>query len=130
MFLDFILLSASNYFGTTECVELADSRFMEALNHYLAPSSTVSTSKVHRDYPVADSLFIKIQGSPNSIAEASTTARAILAKHGCTEMRFANGNKEADELWSHRREALIAILSYIEGSTVWTTDVWYVIHHT
>jgi hypothetical protein len=99
---------------------------MEALNHYINPSTLASGSKSREYYPVTDSLFIKIQGNPASIKETSTVAQAILAKHGCTGSRFANGKEEADKMWGHRREALFAVLSYIEGSSAWTTDVWYV----
>lgn len=93
---------------------------MEALNHSLSPGAPSS----EQPYLVADSLFIKIQGTPLMIAEASQTAREILGKHGCNRVRFARGSEEAHEIWSHRRGALLAILSYIEGSKVWTTDVW------
>jgi D-lactate dehydrogenase (cytochrome) len=100
---------------------------MEALNHYINPSAPASSSNYRAHYPITDTLFIKIQGNPASIKETSTVAQAILAKHRCTGLRFANGKEEADEMWGHRREALLAILSYIEGSSAWTTDVWYVL---
>jgi D-lactate dehydrogenase (cytochrome) len=103
---------------SVECVEFADARFMEALNHSLAPNAS------SQPYLVSDSLFIKLQGTPSIIAEASKAAREILSKHGCNRVRFARDDEESREIWGHRRGALLAILSYIEGSKVWTTDVW------
>lgn len=90
---------------------------MEALNHYIKPSQT-------KPYPLLDSLFIKLQGTPSAIKEAAAMTKSILAKHGCSHLRLANSKAESDEMWRHRREALLAILTYIDGSSAWTTDVW------
>lgn len=102
-----------------QCVELTDSTFMKALNHSLSQSVTDRATR----YPVSDTLFIKIQGS--SIMQNDTLAdiQRTLAQYGCEDIRVARGEEEADAMWGHRRGALPAILGYIEGSQVWSTDV-------
>ncbi|KAG8792120.1 hypothetical protein FRC17_008644, partial [Serendipita sp. 399] len=110
-------LLKSEYGMHIQCVELADSTFMEALNHSLSsPGSTTN-------YPVSDSLFIKLQGDIITLRDACLVTNRIMEQHGSTRIRFANGDDEARTMWDHRRGALLAILAYIKDSEVWSTDV-------
>jgi D-lactate dehydrogenase (cytochrome) len=80
---------------------------------------------VSRTYPALDTLFFKIQGSPNAIKETAEKIKKIATKeHGATHFEFAGSDEEAKVLWQNRKEALWATLSSVEGSRCWTTDVW------
>lgn len=100
-----------------ECVELADNIMVEAINVTLPRQG-------RKPYLVEDSLFIKLQGSSQSIKEASEVIQDILGRHSCKGVLFAKNAKEADDMWQDRRGALLSILSFIEGSEACTTDVW------
>jgi hypothetical protein len=111
----------------TECVELADAKMMHAIN--LLASTSSHKSKSSGPYAVSDSLFLKLQGSPQSIAETLQIIRDILSAYGCDprkDFRLARGEDEAREMWGHRRSALHANMKMAEGGRVWGTDVWFV----
>ncbi|KAG8787511.1 hypothetical protein FRC16_001548 [Serendipita sp. 398] len=110
-------LLKSQYGVHIQCVELADSIFMEALNHSLTSSGTATS------YPASDSLFIKLQGDKDTLRDVSRVTKQILERHGSMKIQFANGNEEARTMWDHRKGALLAILGYIKDSEVWSTDV-------
>ncbi|KAG8764473.1 hypothetical protein FRC15_007607, partial [Serendipita sp. 397] len=110
-------LLKSQYGVHIQCVELADSIFMEALNHSLTSSGTATS------YPASDSLFIKLQGDKDTLRDVLRVTKQILERHGSMKIRFANGNEEARTMWDHRKGALLAILGYIKDSEVWSTDV-------
>ncbi|KAG6333829.1 hypothetical protein ID866_5261 [Astraeus odoratus] len=97
-----------------QCVELLDDNMMSAIN---------AAGLVERPYPVQDSLFFKLQGSPESIAEASKAVRDIVKKHGSSRFEFATTDEEADEIWQNRKYALMSTLGAHPGTRCWTTDV-------
>lgn len=74
--------------------------------------------------PVRDTLFFKIQGTPEATHEAANTVQNIVRKHGSSQFVFAKDKKQADDLWSNRKHALYAAQASWPGSRVWTTDVW------
>jgi D-lactate dehydrogenase (cytochrome) len=82
-------------------------------------SGTMSTK-----YPAVDTLFFKIQGSPNAIKETANDIRTITKSHGSKRFEFAASDEEATHLWQNRKDALFATLASHPGNRCWTTDVW------
>ena len=80
---------------------------------------------VDKPYPVKDTLFLKIQGDPLSIQNASETVQTIVQKHGSLRFEFASTDQEAEDLWQNRKYALTSSLAAHPGLSCWTTDVWY-----
>ena len=117
-----------DYPAGPECVELADTQMMHAINLYISTSSRKPKSP--GQYAESDSLFLKLQGTPRSIAETSKVICDILGTHGCDSkkvFRLARSEDEAQEMWDHRKNALYASMKMVEGGRVWSTDVWFVI---
>ncbi|TCD68918.1 hypothetical protein EIP91_009469 [Steccherinum ochraceum] len=98
-----------------QCVELLDDRMMAAIN---------AAGLVSRSYPVSDTLFLKLQGTNESIQQTATTVQNIFSRHGSTAFEFASSEDEAAEMWENRKYALMStITAGGEGTRVWTTDV-------
>lgn len=119
-----IFVSDSNrenleYLPGLECVELLDDRMMAAINK----SGTMETK-----YPAVDTLFFKIQGSPEAIKQTAELVKKITRSHGGERFKFAASDQEAADLWQNRKDALFATLASHPGSKCWTTDVWSVCH--
>lgn len=79
---------------------------------------------VEKPYPIQDTLFFKLQGSPESIAETSHVVQKIVRKHSSTRFEFAATDEEADNIWENRKYALTSTLASNPGMKCWTTDVW------
>lgn len=80
-----------------------------------------------RTYPQADCLFFKFQGpTPASIQETARIVKEVVKKHGATGFELARTEKEANDLWAARKNALYSGLARLEGSKGWGTDVWSV----
>ncbi|KAG6379222.1 D-lactate dehydrogenase cytochrome oxidoreductase [Boletus reticuloceps] len=97
-----------------QCVELLDDHMMSAIN---------TAGIVEKPYPVQDTLFFKLQGSPESIAETSRVVQQIVRSHGSTRFEFAATDEEAENLWENRKYALMSTLASNPGMKCWTTDV-------
>jgi len=97
-----------------QCVELLDDHMMAAIN---------TAGLVDKPYPVADTLFFKIQGDPSCIQKASDAVQSIVKKHGSFLFEFASTEQEAEELWQNRKYALTSSLTANPGKRCWTTDV-------
>ncbi|KAG1783791.1 D-lactate dehydrogenase cytochrome oxidoreductase [Suillus placidus] len=97
-----------------QCVELLDDHMMAAIN---------TAGVVDAPYPVQDTLFFKIQGSPESIRDTSNAVQEIVQRHGSTRFEFAATEEEAGEMWENRKYAFFSTLATHPGSKVWTTDV-------
>lgn len=97
-----------------QCAELLDDNMMSAIN---------AAGLVERPYPVQDTLFFKIQGSPESIVETSKAIQEIANKHGSSHFEFASTDEEAQEIWQNRKYALMSTLGAHLGTKCWTTDV-------
>ncbi|KAF9230600.1 FAD-linked oxidase-like protein, partial [Melanogaster broomeanus] len=98
-----------------QCVELCDSEFMRSTNLYGASQ---------RKYPEADSLFFKFQGpTPASILESARIVKQVIKKRGGTGFELARSEKEANDLWADRKNALYSGLALVEGCRGWSTDV-------
>ncbi|KAG1894813.1 D-lactate dehydrogenase cytochrome oxidoreductase [Suillus fuscotomentosus] len=97
-----------------QCVELLDDHMMAAIN---------TAGLVDAPYPVQDTLFFKIQGSPESIRDTSNVVQEIVQRHGSTRFEFAATEEEAGEMWENRKYALFSTLATQPGSKIWTTDV-------
>jgi hypothetical protein len=82
---------------------------------------------VSKSYPVRDTLFFKLQGTPTAIKETATAVQQIVKKYGSKQFEFASTDAEAAELWENRKYALMSTMTAGgEGARVWTTDVWSV----
>ena len=79
-----------------------------------------------RQWPEMDSLFIKIQGATQVfIDESARILKEVAEKHGGTGFSFAATDKEADELWDSRKNAMFAGLALAPpGAKPIATDVW------
>jgi D-lactate dehydrogenase (cytochrome) len=77
-----------------------------------------------RDYPLTDSLFLKFQGSDESMTEVARGVERVTKKYGGKGFEFSKTEKEADALWAGRKAALWAVMGLKEDCKVWTTDVW------
>ncbi|KAF8120246.1 D-lactate dehydrogenase cytochrome oxidoreductase [Boletus edulis] len=89
-----------------------------------AVMSAINTAGiVEKPYPVQDTLFFKLQGSPESIAETSQVVQQIVRSHGGTRFEFAATDEEAEDLWENRKYALMSTLASNPGMKCWTTDV-------
>ncbi|KZV68441.1 hypothetical protein PENSPDRAFT_754087 [Peniophora sp. CONT] len=104
----------SPYGSHVQCVELLDDNMMSAIN---------GAGLLDDPLPVQDSLFFKLQGSPDTVAATAKTIQKIASAHGSQTFEFAKTDEEADALWMNRKYALNATLSSSPGSRCWTTDV-------
>jgi D-lactate dehydrogenase (cytochrome) len=77
-------------------------------------------------YPTQDSLFFKIQGTPEVISKAAKALEAIVKKHSSSRFEFASTEEHAKEMWENRKMALFSSLRLEPGLRCWTTDVWFV----
>ena len=103
-----------------ECIELCDSVYMHALN--------ILGSATGHDWQEKDSLFIKIQGhSADSLREGTRVVSDIMNEYGATNLVCAKNDKEADDIWTDRRNALYAGLALAGDARAQglPTDVWY-----
>ncbi|RPD77338.1 FAD-binding domain-containing protein [Lentinus tigrinus ALCF2SS1-7] len=98
-----------------QCVELVDDMFMKGTNMYgMSP----------RKWPEKDSLYLKFQGpTPRALQENAEVAKKITSKHGATGFTFARNEKEAEDLWTDRKNAVYSGLAMVPGSKAWGTDV-------
>lgn len=101
---------------------------MEAINQ---------AGQSNKSFSSTDSLFFKFQGSPSSIAETSKVVKEIVKRHGSSRFEFARNDKEAEDLWKHRKVALWSTMEWANnlrdqndskdsedsGVRIWTTDV-------
>ena len=62
-----------------------------------------SAGMINAPYPVQDTLFFKLQGSPGSIRETSDAVQEIVQNHGSTKFEFATTEEAADEMWQNRK---------------------------
>ena len=80
-----------------------------------------------RKWPEKDSLFFKFQGpTARALSESAEIVRKITDKHGGTNFTLAKTEKEADDLWTDRKNALFSGLAMVPGAKAWGTDVWWV----
>lgn len=78
-----------------------------------------------RKWPAKDSLFIKFQGpTESSISESIKLAGEIAKLHGAIGFETAKNQKEAEALWTDRKNAYYAGLALVPGCKSLPTDVW------
>ena len=78
-----------------------------------------------RKWPELDSLFFKFQGpTPDSLAETARIVRRIAEKYGGTGFELARNQKEAEDLWTDRKNGFYSSLAILPGAKGWSTDVW------
>ena len=96
----------------------------------LSAPTTSRSSKSPGPYAESDSIFLKLQGTPQSIAETSKVICGILNTHGCDPQKAFKlaSEDEAREMWDHRRNALYASMKMVEGGRMWGTNVWFVVY--
>lgn len=93
---------------------------MEAIN---------TAGLVDKPYPVEDSLFFKIQGTPEVIAQASEAIEKISKRYGSKKFQFAATDEEATEMWVNRKYALTSTMASSPDRKCYITDVWQVEFH-
>ncbi|KAI9808582.1 MAG: hypothetical protein M1825_003731 [Sarcosagium campestre] len=80
-----------------------------------------STSRRWKEVPT---LFFKFSGTKAGVKENIQLVEDIAKVHMSGEFDFAQNTKEAETLWSARKEALWSMLAMREkGCEVWSTDV-------
>jgi len=77
-----------------------------------------------RTFEKKDSLFIKIQGSPDATKRAASIVKTIVHRHGASGWDFGSSEEAAKDLWHARKAALWSTIESLPGSRAWTTDVW------
>lgn len=78
-----------------------------------------------RKWPEKDSLYFKFQGhSKEALRETARVVKKVVEKYGGTGFTVAKDEKEAEDLWADRKNALYSGLALLEGSRGWSTDVW------
>lgn len=78
-----------------------------------------------RKWPEKDSLFFRFQGpTSNSLRETAQIVKSVVEKYGGTGFEVAKTQKEAEDLWADRKNALYSGLALVEGARGWSTDVW------
>jgi len=82
-----------------------------------------------KPYPTQDSLFFKIQGTPEVISKAAEALETIVKKHSGSRFEFASTEEQAKEMWENRKMALFSSLQLEPGLRGWVTDVWFVSVH-
>ncbi|KIK50778.1 hypothetical protein GYMLUDRAFT_209035 [Collybiopsis luxurians FD-317 M1] len=98
-----------------QCAELMDDIAMATINKY---------GQAGGDWPEKDTLIFKFQGPNNeSLQESGRIVKKIVTKHGGFGFKFAKDDKEAEDLWDTRKNALYAGLASVPGSRSWSTDV-------
>ncbi|KAL5501751.1 DLD1_2 [Sanghuangporus vaninii] len=98
-----------------QCVELVDDDFMHATNKYGMSS---------RKWPEKDSLFFKFQGhSPDALRETAKVVKKVVERHGGSGFTLARNEREADDLWTDRKNAHYSGCALVEGAKGWPTDV-------
>ncbi|KAH8096793.1 hypothetical protein BXZ70DRAFT_1072326 [Cristinia sonorae] len=98
-----------------QCVELVDDDFMRSTNLF---------GMSQRKWPEKDSLFFKFQGpTPTALKETARIVRAVSERHGGFGFTLAASEKEANDLWADRKNALYSGLALVEGCKGWSTDV-------
>ncbi|KAL5519872.1 hypothetical protein ACEPAG_1532 [Sanghuangporus baumii] len=98
-----------------QCVELVDDDFMHATNKYGMSA---------RKWPEKDSLFFKFQGhSPEALRETAKVVKKVVEGHGGTGFTLARNEKEANDLWTDRKNAHYSGCALVEDAKGWPTDV-------
>ncbi|KAI5894164.1 uncharacterized protein SCHCODRAFT_02688172 [Schizophyllum commune H4-8] len=104
-----------------QCVELLDDLYIHAINEHGAGS--------HK-WPEKDTLFFKFQGrTPTALQDTADTVQKVVEKYGGHGWTMAANEREADEIWADRKNALFAGLALLPGSTGWSTDVCVPVSH-
>ncbi|EGO19916.1 hypothetical protein SERLADRAFT_373977 [Serpula lacrymans var. lacrymans S7.9] len=94
--------------------ELIDDLCIKMINKYHSPSTHPNP------HPEKTTLFFKYQGSPSTLSATSSLVHDITAKYGATGCKVATDEREGEDIWADRRNALFTGVSYLEGSL---TDV-------
>jgi len=94
-------------------VELLDDLQVAAANHM---------GIMERPLAEKDSIFFKFQGNDVVLADSARIVQEIAAKHGGSDVQFAQSDKESDDIWAARKAALFAALGhsgYESESQIW-----------
>jgi len=92
---------------------------MKATNHY---------GMSFRKWPEKDSLYFKFQGpTQSSLKETAEIVKQIVNKHGGTGFSLARNEKEAEAIWTDRKNLYHSGISMLENARAILTDVWYVL---
>ena len=97
------------------CVELMDDVQMWAVNN---------SGYTSRKWSEEPTLFFKFSGTEHGIQEQIEKAQEIAKKNDGTKFEFARDEKEGEQLWSARKEALWSSMALgPKNGKVYTTDV-------
>ena len=80
-----------------------------------------ATGKTWKEAPT---LFFKFSGTTAGVQDNVKVVKSIAKANKCGEFEFTTDAKEAEKLWSARKESLWSMLSLRKhGAEVWSTDV-------
>ncbi|KAG8217179.1 hypothetical protein J3R82DRAFT_5260 [Butyriboletus roseoflavus] len=86
-------------------------------------NKSYTSPRTSRSTKVA-TLFFKLQGSPEPVAETSRVLQQIVQRHSNTPFEFATTDEKAVNLWENRKYALTSTFaSHHPGMRCWTKDV-------
>ncbi len=93
-------------------LELLDEVQMAAVNRYSGLS-----------YDESPTLFLEFHGSPTSVAEQTTAARAIIGNFTSQEFQWATEESDRRRLWQARHDSYYASLALRPNGAGYVTDV-------
>ncbi|WP_113718533.1 FAD-binding oxidoreductase [Arthrobacter dokdonensis] len=93
-------------------VELLDDVTVDSVNRYTGLG-----------LPVMPTLIFEFEGSPSSIAEHSSTVRALVDRHDGVGWDYADEPGRIGRIWRARHDALPSYAALVPGSSTWPTDV-------
>lgn len=93
-------------------IELLDKELMAAV-----------VRRAELPYEVAPTLFLEFHGSPDGVAEQSSTVGELVVEHGGGGFAWATEQRERTRLWEARHDAYAAGLSLRPGAKGFITDV-------
>ncbi|KAI9039175.1 FAD-binding oxidoreductase [Aspergillus affinis] len=98
-----------------QCMEILDDVQMDVINR---------AGGTGREWKTLSTLFFKFSGTTAGVADSISLTKALAKQNHASSFEFAKNEREANDLWSARKQALWSMMALRkEGSEVWSTDV-------
>ena len=94
-------------------MELLDTAQMEA---------SIAYSKLD-ELEVKETLFFEFHGSEAGVSEQAETVQMLAEENGGSKFQWVTKQEDRTRLWQARHDAYFAMLAFVPGQRVWSTDV-------
>ena len=94
-------------------MELLDTAQMEA---------SIAYSKLD-ELEVKETLFFEFHGSEAGVSEQAETVQMLAEENGGSKFQWVTKQEDRTRLWQARHDAYFAMLAFVPGKRVWSTDV-------